>query len=365
MSEIQLEAVTRNLEVQRWDADRARAWWEDRPLPVGCNFTPSNAINQLEMWQEATFDAAANARELGWAAELGFNAARVYLHDLLWEQDAPGFLQRMEQFLEIADAAGIGIIFVLFDDVWNPEPALGPQPEPFPGRHNSGWVQAPGLAALRAYPDQPEIPARLEAYVKGVMERFAQDSRVLLWDLYNEPGGYPSPGADPVGETCLPLLADVFAWARAASPHQPRPSGLWWNPLNPLPPSIEQLQRAGSDIVSFHHYGPVEDLSEILDRLRGQTERPLICTEYLARPMKSLFETHLPLFQERSVGAINWGLVSGRTQTVYPWWSWFDEEPKPEPETWFHDILQPDGSPFDAEEVAFLRKALAENLRRD
>jgi hypothetical protein len=358
MGNASLEAITGTLRARRWDAARARDWWDARPLPVGCNFTPSTAINQLEMWQEATFDASTIARELAWAAGLGFNAARVYLHDLLWEQDAPGFLQRADRFLEIAESAGIGIIFVLFDDVWNPEPKLGPQPAPYPGRHNSGWVQAPGLAALNEYRDRPEISARLEAYVRGVLDRFGQDDRVLVWDLYNEPGGYPSPGAEPVGEACLPLLADVFAWARAAQTRQPLTSGLWWNPANPLPASIGEIQLAGSDIVSFHHYGPLEDLIELHDRIREKTERPLLCSEYLARQMKSRFETHLPAFRERNVGAIHWGLVSGRTQTIYPWWSWFDEQPAPEPEVWFHDVLHPDGRPFDPEEAAFLRSFL-------
>ena len=339
----------------RWSPERANAWWNERPLPVGCNFVPSTAINQLEMWQAATFDAPTIARELGWAADLGFNTMRVYLHDLLWEQDASGFLGRMDEVLDIADKVGIRIIPVLFDDVWNPEPKLGPQPDPYPGRHNSGWVQGPGLAALNAYPDNPEISHRLAAYVAGVMERFAEDSRVLMWDVYNEPGGYPSPGAEPVGEVCLPLLKDVFDWARAAAPSQPLTSGLWWNPLAPLPPSIGELQLAGSDIVSFHHYGPVEDLIVVYDKIRADTDRPVLCSEYMARNMKSRFETHLPAFRERSVGAINWGLVSGRSQTIYPWWSWFDKEPAPEPEIWFHDILRADGSPFDPKEADFLR----------
>jgi hypothetical protein len=348
----------RSLEDARWSVDRANTWWDTQPLPVGCNFIPSTAINQLEMWQEATFDLATVERELGWAAGLGFNAVRVYLHDLVWEQDSSGFLQRIDEVLAAATGAGIRVILVLFDDVWNPEPRLGPQPDPFPGRHNSGWVQGPGLAALNAYRDQPEIPARLEAYVRGITRRFADDPRVLMWDVYNEPGGYPSPGADPVGEACLPLLADVFAWVRAVEPDQPLTCGLWWNPLNPLPESIGELQLAGSDIVSFHHYGPLEDLIELHDRIRTFTNRPLLCSEYLARNMKSRFETHLPAFSERSVGAINWGLVSGRSQTIYPWWSWFDEEPSPEPEIWFHDILRPDGSPFDPDETRFLRTFL-------
>ena len=344
---------------ERWTAEQARSWWERQPWLVGCNFIPSSAINPLEMWQAATFDLATIDRELGWAAGLGFNTVRVYLHDLLWEDDAEGFADRVDRFLACAQTHGIRAVLVLFDDVWSPEPKLGPQPPPHPGRHNSGWVQSPGLPALRAYPEDAGLRARLERYVRGVLDRFGADDRVAIWDLYNEPGGYPSPRSLPVGDACLPLLADAFEWARDAAPRQPLTSGLWWNPVSPNPPAIEAIQRERSDLISFHHYGPPDDLVQLCDRLRAETDRPLLCTEYLARDLKSRFETHLPIFRERSIGAIHWGLVSGKTQTVYPWWSWFDEAPKPEPAVWFHDVLRPDGTPLDETEAAFLRDFLA------
>lgn len=347
---------------QRWSVDRISGWWNREPWWVGCNFIPSSAINQLEMWQAASFDAATLERELGWAADLGFNACRVYLHDLLWEEDAPGFCERMDHFLDLAAARGLRIGFVLFDDVWNPEPRLGPQPAPYPGRHNSGWVGGPGLSALIAYPGDPALRARLERYVKGVLSAFGEDDRVGLWDIYNEPGGYPSPGSEPVGAACLPLLSDAFHWARSISPQQPLTSGLWQSPAGALPPEIGQIQLAHSDLVTFHHYGPPDALRQFCEALRIEHERPLLCTEYLARPMKSRFETHLPIFQELDIGAIHWGFVSGKTQTIYPWWSWFDEEPQPEPEVWFHDILRPDGTPYDPAEAAFVREFLATSV---
>ena len=128
----------------QWTEKEARDWYGRQPWPVGCNYIPSTAINQLEMWQAETFDEAANDRELGWAAGLGFNTVRVYLHDLLWEQDVRGFMGRIDRFLAIAARHGIRPMFVLFDGVWDPFPKPGPQPSPRPHLHNSGWVQSPG-----------------------------------------------------------------------------------------------------------------------------------------------------------------------------------------------------------------------------
>jgi hypothetical protein len=341
-----------------WPPEKARLWWAEQPWRVGCNFIPSSAINQIEMWQASTYDERTISRELQWAAELGFNLIRVYLHDLVWEDDASGLLARIERFLEIAAEQRIAVIFVLFDDVWSSEFKLGKQPEPHPGRHNSGWVQSPGLEALRAYPDDPAIRLRLKQYVQGILSHFRQDERILVWDVYNEPGGFPSPLSEPVAALSTPLLLDTFEWARATRPLQPLTSGIWQNPVEAVAANIERIQLENSDVLSFHHYGKADELEATCDRLAGLTERPLLCTEYLARPLKSLFETHLPIFRERKIAAVHWGLVSGKTQTIYPWWSWFEDFSPDEPEIWFHDVLRADGTPFDPREIRFLREIL-------
>ena len=150
----------------------------------GANFTPSTAINQLEFWQEETFDPETIDRELGWAEEIGFNCMRVYLHHLAWEVDKEGFKDRMGQYLAIADKHNIRTIFVFFDDCWNPTYSAGKQPDPKPGVHNSGWVRDPGDLLFTS----PELVDVLEAYVKDILETFKDDKRIVLWDLYNEPG---------------------------------------------------------------------------------------------------------------------------------------------------------------------------------
>ena len=135
---------------RQWTPTEAQAWQSSQPWLVGCNFMPSTAINQLEMWQTDTWDPATIDRELGWAANLGFTSIRVFLHDLLWQQDKKGFLERMDQFLALAAKHRIGVMFVLFDGVWDPFPKLGKQREPRPHVHNSGWVQSPGAKDLTA-----------------------------------------------------------------------------------------------------------------------------------------------------------------------------------------------------------------------
>src|ERR1700704_2332069 len=161
-----------------WSANQANDWYARQPWMVGSNFISSTAINQLEMFQPDTFDLPTIDRELGWAQGLGMNTMRVFLHNLLWQQDSAGFLKRLDQFLTVADKHHIRILFVLLDSVWDPNPKAGKQREPRPHVHNSGWVQAPGVEILR---DHSRWDKELRSYVVGVVGRFHDDKRVLLW----------------------------------------------------------------------------------------------------------------------------------------------------------------------------------------
>ncbi|MGE5527935.1 MAG: cellulase family glycosylhydrolase [Patescibacteria group bacterium] len=321
----------------RWSKEQADDWYHHRPWMVGCNFIPSTAVNQLEMWQAETFDPAAIERELGWAADIGFNTVRVYLHDLLWQADDGGFTRRIDHYLNIAAGHGISTIFVLFDDCWRDDPHLGLQPAPVPGVHNSGWVQSPG----RNLVTDEKAWGRLERYVREAVGAFGRDGRVLFWDLYNEPGN------GGLGAKSLPLLERAFAWAREADPAQPLTSGIWCED-----PAICAHQAELSDIITFHDYNDAATLAARIAELR-EYGRPLVCTEYMARTRGSRFETHLPVFKREDVGCCNWGLVSGRTQTIYPWGS---PAGSPEPQIWFHDIFRGDGTPFDPAEIQTIRR---------
>jgi hypothetical protein len=335
-----------------WPQSKAKAWGKQEGWLVGCNFTPSSAINQLEMWQADTFDPRTIDRELGWAHDLGFNSVRVFLHDLLWQQNTNAFLQRMDRFLELADKHQIRVMFVIFDSCWDPDPHLGKQPEPRPHVHNSGWVQSPG----RRFMEHPEHLDELKPYVEGVIGHFRADRRIAFWDLFNEPDNLNSKKEPQAKKTAaLLLLKKVFVWAREVNPTQPMTSGVWqgdWSDPKKLSP-FEEIQLEQSDIITFHNYGTLTNVEQCVRALKAYG-RPIICTEYMARPNGSTFNPILGYFKQHDIGAYNWGFVSGKTQTIYPWDSWSKTYTN-EPPLWFHDILRTDGSPYMAEEVQYIR----------
>ncbi len=338
-----------------WSVEKANAWYAKQPWLVGANYAPQTAINQLEMWQADTFDPETIDKEMGWAQSLGFNSMRVFLHHMLWEQDKEGFLKRMEQFLEICDKHDIGVMFVLFDSVWDPFPKLGKQPEPKRNVHNSGWVQSPGAEVLK----DPSKHDALKDYVVGVVSHFKNDNRVQVWDIWNEPDN-PVPQYKDVElpnkkELMLPLMKKAFAWAREAKPTQPLTAGLWVGHFeNPEKmKSWEKFQVEQSDVISFHNYQELDKIKTCVTNLQ-RYNRPIFCTEYMARPLGSTFDPVMGYFKEQKVAAYNWGFVSGKSQTIFPWDSW-DKQYTDEPPLWFHDIFREDGTPYKQEEVDYIR----------
>ena len=345
----------------RWSEQRANEWYARQPWLVGSNYIPKDAINELEMWQAASFDPEEIDKELGWAEGLGMNTMRVFLHDLLWQQDAAGFQKRMDQFLTIAARHHIRPLFVLFDSCWDPLPKLGPQRPPIPGVHNSGWVQSPGAKALA---DPGQAP-RLKAYVQGVVGAFAKDDRILGWDVWNEPGS-DTTGSYPKTELKMSeklvrvamLLPQAFAWAREMNPTQPLTSGVWDIDISKdesAPDEIQRIQLRESDVITFHNYSWPESFKAEIAWLR-RFHRPVICTEYMARSVGSTFDGILPVAKAEHVGAVNWGFVAGKTQTYYPWESWEHPYILSQPPVWFHEVLRDDGTPYRQAEVDLIRE---------
>jgi hypothetical protein len=349
----------------RWSAQKANDWYKQQPWLVGANFIPSNAINQLEMFQAATFDPAINDKELGMAESIGMNTVRVFLQDQLWQQDSEGFKQRLDTFLGIAAKHHIRPLLVLFDSCWEADPKLGPQHPPIPGIHNSGWVQSPGKRRLH----DPAVEPQLQAYVTGVVGAFAKDDRILGWDIWNEPDNR---GGDRIEDVAAKvqrvdeLLPKAFAWARSAHPTQPLTSGVWGNSNwseTTLESETTKIQLSESDVITFHNYGWPEDFEARVKTLQA-LGRPVICTEYMARGAGSTFDGVLPVAKQYHVGAINWGLVAGKTQTYLPWDSWERPYVLLQPTIWFHEVFKQDGTPYRQHEVDLIRELTGRGDKR-
>ncbi len=365
----------------RWPTEKAEAWYALQPWLVGCNYIPAHAINQLEMWQAETFDPQAIEKELALAQSIGFNSLRIFLHDLVWEVDPAGLYGRMERFLALCDAHGIRPLFVFFDDCHRPLPKLGKQPLPVPAYHNSGWMNSPARDVATAYANgtaSERDQARLKGYVQETMRHFKDDPRILMWDLYNEPGRGDTlePGLNekgeqaPFGDKSAKLLLDVWRWAREVNPSQPLTSCADGS----VGKQNIAIGLANSDILSFHNYNSPEKLEADCVRFT-KMGRPVLCTEYMARP-NSTFAGSLPILKKHKIGAYNWGFVAGKTGCIWPWSSrkgknvdhlrktgvvCDDITKLPEPEIWFHELFRPDHSPYRPEEVEFIRQITKEN----
>lgn len=348
---------------QQWSTARAQSWYKEHGWACGFNYLPRTAVNWSEMWQADTFDLPVIEQELAWAESYGYNALRTNLPFIVWQHDREGLLMRIDAFLEIAARHHIQVMLTLTDDCGfsGDEPWFGPQKPPVPGVHNSQAAASPGRAIVM----DPDKWPQVEAYVRDILTHFSSDTRIAIWDLYNEPGNrgiFLSPQeyaeADvALEEYALQMVRAVFRWARSVSPSQPLTVGAWhvaherWGTLkHPIDAAALEL----SDIISYHAYVPAAIQSDILHTL-SQFNRPVLCTEWLSRHTHCVFSEQLPLFSAFDTGCYHWGLVQGKTQTWLPWPGVNKSHPDPQ-SLWFHDVLKPDGTPCCSDEMRLVKQ---------
>ncbi len=322
----------------RWSEKRAADWYSKYPWIVGCNYVPSTAVNQLEMWQADTFDPKTIDHELGMAEKLNFNTIRIFLHDLAWQQDKEGFKKRLSNVFDICEKHHIVTIPTFFTNGGPGTPIkIGKQPEPLPGVHNSQWLQSPGVSIV----NNPEKWGYLEEYVTDILATFARDSRIFVWCLYNEPESVRH------GNQSLPLLRRLWQWGRQVNPTQP-----FTAPITVFPQPGHAYSNfpiccflgENCDMMSFHCYRAPEHVENLIGLLEP-FHRPIICTEYIDRPINTFFNV-TPILKKKKVGAIHFGLVNGKCNFQF-----HSKNELPEPKNWKHDIFRQDGTPFDPKEI--------------
>lgn len=342
-----------NKEGKCWSAGKAWQWYKSKPLIIGVNYVPRTAVNTTEMWQHETFDEKTIDQELGWAHDRGYNSVRVFLQYLVFQYEGERFLETFERFLQIAHSHEISVVPILFDDCAfsNLEPYMGKQNEPVYLVHNSGWTPSPGATYSE---DASKFPG-LESYVKTVIGAHADDDRILMWDIYNESGNSRR------GAKSLYLLEKAFEWARTTDCSQPL-TACYWATVNGATVNdcvfndLKALEL--SDVITYHQYSNSENFHKLYARLES-LGYPIICTEWLARVFfDSRVETILPLFEKYRIGSYHWGLVNGKIQTHIPW-NW--DKSKGEPEVWFHDVLNADGTAYSEEEMLLVKQVAERN----
>ena len=359
--------------LNKWREERAWQWYNSRPWIMGCNHVTGSVRNRIEMWQDETFAESLRKteREFELAARTGFNAIRVMLPFFVWKHQREKFLEHLKEYVECASRNGLGVMIVLFNDCLipkriadrTPPPKFGPQPDPdwgyhggtkvtpFDGSREVGWWDG----------DDPAIWPEKEAYVRDLVGLFGRDERILMWDIWNEPGNNNR-------ETrSLPLMEKVFGWVRELNPIQPLTACAWDFEGNyQVPPtfydnpmSISAVERRAielSDIITFHCYGKYDNVRFVTEQLK-KFHRPIMNTEWLHRILHNNVEDILPYFAREHIGSFHWGLVNGYGQFHEPWEFLRSLADKHDwaMDRWQHDIYRSDFTPYDEKEIAIFK----------
>lgn len=332
----------------QWSREKAWNWYMDNKWICGFNYIPSNAVNYTAMWDKTSFSPDLIEKELALAQTTGFNTVRVVLQFIVWEDDPGYFRETFSKFLSICTKHDIRVLPAFFDDCvfgTNVDPSLGKQPEPVEGWYAWAWSPSPGHTMVK---DSSTWP-RLEKYVRDILLKFKNDPAILAWDLYNEPT------SSDLGSKSIPLVRNVFKWARDINPLQPLTIAYWTDDKE-----LNKIIFDNSDIITFHSYSEKEEVEKLIQILK-QHGRPIICTEWLNRPGGSTVEGLLPLFYKENVGCLNWGLVNGKTQTHLPWGH--RPEDLPFNRIWQHDLYTNDYRVYCPYEIKLFKYYISKSLK--
>ena len=338
--------------MEKWTKEKAWSWYDSLPWIRGFNFVPSIALNKIEMWQEYGWEKMRDCieSELSLAKDWGFNSIRVGLPLELYIDDKKVLLEHLEEFLGIAWKHGIYTMIYFAGDClvqkhdyhW---PKYGPQP--FDLGYHSGTaisphvvLPGPGYTII----DEPEYEAKFYDMVDEVVAKYAKDKRILLWDIWNEPGNSHR------GMKSWPYIEKAFAVARSHDPIQPCSADAWsFSDDHPLP-EIERKALEASDVITYHCYHHYEGNVKVAEALKTEYGRPMMNTEWLHRIWHCDVKELFPYFRKERIGCFNWGFVTGKSQTREPWEWLFNEMDKGngadwDMEKWQHDLVRANHRP--------------------
>ena len=260
------------MSTKKWSIAKAKEWHEKTPWLRGCNYLPADCCNRIAFWQELDFEQhlATMDKELALMTSIGFNSIRMILEFVVWDQQHDGFMQRFERVLQTAAKHGIGLMVGFGNDCVMPKddtefrlPSVGPQHCDWGyhgGQKHKHRPLPPGVAGYNPFLDEPETAERVYAMIHEIMAKYAADPRIVVWDLFNEPGNANR------GEITLPHLKQFFAEARKQETLQPVTTGVWgWAAKRTYAPT-EAFSLENSDVISYHNYLPYQaNIDQIIE----------------------------------------------------------------------------------------------------
>ena len=355
-----------------WPKEKAWEWYRAQPWMRGCNYMPASCANRVDQWQELGCEErfAEMERELQVAESIGFNTLRIIVELQgfgVWLEEHDGFMERFERCLEIMDKHNMRAIVVLGNDCMRPK-SVWKLPKPGPQHYDIGYHGGRKQSQHGSFPgeighsqvDDPELKPKFFAMCEELMTKYREDRRIVIWNIWNEPGNSNR------GEVSAAPLKELFELAWKIDPVQPLAADLWRDDFGTDPKSKNQAQCVAgqlSDIISYHCYSDYEHQVRVIRLLRKHYDRPMVNTEWLARIMHNDVFTAYPLYYIEGIGCTCWGFVAGKYQTYEPWESAWKQIEKGTPESktwdmtkWLHDLYRPSLRPYDPKEIDLIKR---------
>lgn len=354
--------------MERWSKERAWEWYNAHPWIRGCNYMCADCVNRVDQWQSLHFEEylKTTEEELKVMKELGFNSVRLILEYVVWKEEHDSFLERFDRYIELCHKYGISCMIVLANDCMPPKTELWKMP--YIGEQHYDWGYHGGrkhsqhgghsCPAPHYYLDDEESRKDYFKMVEEIVTMYKDDERILMWDLFNEPGNSNR------RDITMPNLKAMFEVVRKINPSQPLTVAAWWcGEDRRFNNELDQFALENSDIISYHNYGRYEEHIQVIKYLKS-LGRPIVNSEWLARCTDNTVFDNFPLFYLENIGSYNWGFVAGKYQTYEPYeahWNWYrDDKNAPIDFTkWFHDLYRPSLRPYDPRETELISRFCA------
>ncbi len=328
---------------QRWSKEKVQAYIDQFGVIKACNYVPAYCYNYMQMWYD--YREKTIKKEVAFAKDCDLNSFRIFLPLFAFQDGGKWDMvkKNLRHFMDLCRDMEISIMLSFQPNYMKVDKGEeeGPYVDFKPGRHMNHWYYP--NADFDQMHKKTQVLDVVYSFMEDIMDEYYEDTNIVAWDLWNETW--------PEDRECLEL---IFSKAREI------------NPMQPLTACWEAFDI--SDVISFHNYvrpggrdrygqkGSLDFMEELERALSFQ--RPVLCTECLARSEGNTFESFLPFFSKHRIGFYFWGLCAGAAQYHFPW-DW--PEGSPEPKEWFHCILYPDGLPYREEEIRLLKAFTYEN----